>query len=240
MLEENINRYLNNHGFREFTPKAVLFDMDGVLFDSMPNHAFSWHASMEKYGLSMSPEEAYEHEGRTGVSTIKILARKQWHRELTDDEARRMYKTKSEIFSNRPKAKKMKGAENLLNKVKRDGKKIIVVTGSGQKTLLDNLQYQFPGLISSDLIVTSFDVTNGKPDPEPYIKGLAKAGVKPYEAIVVENAPLGVRAAVAADIFTVAVNTGPLPDSILLNEGANLLFPSMQAFCNDWDLLFVS
>lgn len=230
---------MNKHGFGEFSPKAVLFDMDGVLFDSMPNHAYSWHASMEKYGLKMLPEEAYEHEGRTGVSTIKILARRQWHRELTDDEARSMYKTKSSIFSTCPKAQKMAGAENLLRKVKDAGKKIVVVTGSGQKSLLGNLQHQFPGLITPELMVTSFDVIHGKPDPEPYIKGLAKAGVMPYEAIVVENAPLGVRAAVAANIFTVAVNTGPLPDSMLLDEGADLLFPSMQAFCDEWEHLIV-
>ncbi len=62
--------------------------------------------------------------------------------------------------------------------------------------------------------------------------GLAKVGIKPNEAIVVENAPLGVRAAVAAQIFTIAVNTGPLPESALLNEGANMLFPSMQALAD--------
>lgn len=240
MIKDSIiNQYLNKHGFKKFNPKAVLFDMDGVLFDSMPNHAYSWHTSMERYGLDMLPEEAYEHEGRTGVSTIKILARRQWHRELTDEEARRMYRTKSGIFSKLPKAEKMPGAEDLLRKVKRDGKKIVIVTGSGQKTLLDNLQHQFPGLVSSDLMVTSFDVTHGKPAPEPYLKGLKKAGVQPCEAIVVENAPLGVRAAVAANIFTVAVNTGPLPDKMLLDEGADLLFPTMQRFCDEWDSLFL-
>jgi beta-phosphoglucomutase-like phosphatase (HAD superfamily) len=53
----------------------------------------------------------------------------------------------------------------------------------------------------------------------------------------VENAPLGVQAAVAAGVFTIAVNTGPLPDSALLNEGANLLFPSMQALSDAWQTL---
>ena len=59
--------------------------------------------------------------------------------------------------------------------------------------------------------------------------GLEKAGVKPWEAIVVENAPLGVQAGVAADVFTIAVNTGPLKDEVLLNAGADLLYPSMSA-----------
>jgi beta-phosphoglucomutase len=235
MYEDNKSKYLNKYGFGEFHPKAVLFDMDGVLFNSMPNHARSWHEAMGRYGLVMAPEEAYEHEGRTGVSTIKILARRQWGRELSDDEARRMYKTKSQIFSECPKAKKMPGAEEVMKKIKTAGLKIVVVTGSGQKTLLSNLQNEFPGLVTENLMVTSFDVTHGKPDPEPYLRGLAKAGVEPYEAMVVENAPLGVRAAVAAKIFTIAVNTGPLNDSLLLEEGADLLFPSMQDFCDNWE-----
>ena len=58
--------------------------------------------------------------------------------------------------------------------------------------------------------------------------------VKANEAIVVENAPLGVRAGVAAGIFTVAVNTGPLPDKVLLDEGANYLFHSMSDFSKNW------
>ena len=62
--------------------------------------------------------------------------------------------------------------------------------------------------------------------------GLKKAGVNPWEAIVVENAPLGVQAGVAANIFTVAVNTGPLNNQILLDAGADLLYPSMTALAN--------
>jgi beta-phosphoglucomutase-like phosphatase (HAD superfamily) len=64
--------------------------------------------------------------------------------------------------------------------------------------------------------------------------GMQKGGLRPEECIVVENAPLGVRAAKAAGIFTVAVNTGPLPDSVLLDEGADMLFPSMQALSDAW------
>ena len=57
--------------------------------------------------------------------------------------------------------------------------------------------------------------------------GLQKAGVAANEAIVIENAPIGVEAGVAAGIFTIAVNTGPLPDQVLVDRGANLLFPDM-------------
>jgi len=54
---------------------------------------------------------------------------------------------------------------------------------------------------------------------------------------VIENAPIGVQAGVAAGIFTIAVNTGPLKDSVLLDAGANLLYPSMQTLCDGWEAL---
>ena len=50
--------------------KAVLFDMDGVLFNSMPYHSEAWHKVMKSHGLTLSREEAYMHEGRTGAATI--------------------------------------------------------------------------------------------------------------------------------------------------------------------------
>ena len=86
-------------------------------------------------------------------------------------------------------------------------------------------------------MVTAFDVKYGKPNPEPYLMGLKKAGINANEAVVVENAPLGVKAGVAAGIFTIAVNTGPLPNSALLDEGANLLFGSMQELADNWNIL---
>ncbi len=240
MYKNNIKEYLNRTGFVSFNTKAVLFDMDGVLYDSMPNHAKSWNQSMAKFGLKMSPEEAYKYEGMKGVETIKLIGSKQWNRPLTDAEADEIYKEKCHCFRNCPKAKKMEGVEQLMHKIKDAGLKIVVVTGSGQKSLLGKLEDEFPGLIDENLMVTSFDVSRGKPNPEPYLRGLSKAGIKPNEGIVIENAPLGVRAGVAANIFTVAVNTGPLPNEELAREGANLIFDKMTDLRDNWELLFDS
>lgn len=237
MFQKQINGYLEKRGFGRLCPKAVMFDMDGVLYDSMPNHAVSWHKSMLSYGLDMRPEEAYTYEGMRGVETIKLLARRQWGRELTDEEAAEMYAAKTREFSACPAAGKMAGVEELMRKVKAAGMQIVVVTGSGQRSLLGKLEQEFPGLVRADKIVTSFDVSHGKPDPEPYLCGMGKAGIEPWEGLVVENAPLGVRAGVAAGVFTVAVNTGPLPDKALADEGADLIFPSMTAFSDAWDEL---
>ena len=90
-------------------------------------------------------------------------------------------------------------------------------------------------MFAAERVVTAFDVRHGKPHPEPYLKGLEKAGVRAEEAMVVENAPLGVQAAVAADVFTVAVNTGPIPEQKLKEAGAGLVLPGMPALADSFD-----
>ena len=235
-----IDLYKEKHGFKDFAPKAVLFDMDGVIYDSMSNHSVSWHEAMKDFGLDMPYEGAYQYEGMRGVETIRTLARAQWHRELTDDEAREMYAHKAKLFAEQcllTPARIMPGIKTLMQQIKADGLKICVVTGSAQHALLDKLLVDFEGLLSEELIVTAFDVTHGKPDPEPYLKGMMKCGVDPWETIVVENAPLGVQAAVAARCMTIAVNTGPLPDNQLADKEANLIFPTMTALSDAWGTL---
>lgn len=234
MFEENIKNYLQRTGYATFCPKAAMFDMDGVIFDSMPNHAQSWNKAMKSINIEMAPEEAYTYEGMRGVETIKLLFRKQRGIDLSDEQAAEYYKLKSEMFNRCPPAKKMPGIEELMREMKQSGLKIVIVTGSAQHSLLGKLEMSLPGLVTRDMIVSALDVEHGKPSPEPYIKGLEKAGAEPWEAIVVENAPLGVRAGVASKAFTVAVNTGPLPDSDLLNEGADLLLPSINTFKEVW------
>lgn len=208
--------------------KAVLFDMDGVLFDSMPNHAYAWSHAMTEYGLQMTREEVYMNEGRTGSGTINMLAQRFWGRDATEEEKQLIYEAKSKVFNSLPEAKPMPGALETLQAVKTKGLKIVLVTGSAQTSLLEKLERSYPGFFHQELMVTGFDVKLGKPYPEPYLKGLQKAGIKPEEGIVVENAPLGVQAGHAAGIFTIAANTGPLADEVLKNAGANIVLPGMM------------
>lgn len=238
MFQEAINQYLTTRHHPHIHLKAVLFDMDGVLFDSMKNHATAWHEAMRQYGMHMTREEAYMHEGRTGASTINIVSQRERGCEATEEEIRQIYETKSQLFNSLPVALPMPGALEVLKKIQQDGLIPMVVTGSGQHSLLDKLNHAYPGTFKQKLMVTAFDVKYGKPNPEPYLMALKKANIQANEAIVIENAPLGVRAGVAAGIFTIAVNTGPLPDQVLLDEGADYLFPSMAAFNENWEELY--
>ena len=234
----SIGNYLSKHGFERFEPKAVLFDMDGVLYDSMPHHAVAWKGAMEKYGIHMTHEDAYATEGARGIDTIRIMVRQQKGIEISEQEAQEMYDEKSRQFHAMGEATIMPGILGLMEKIHRQGLTIGVVTGSGQRPLINRLLTDFGEYLDAGHIVTAYDVQRGKPNPDPYLMGLQKCGVQPWEAIVVENAPLGVRAGVAAQIFTVAVNTGPLPDQVLSDEGANLVLKDMVQFLNIWQTEF--
>lgn len=237
MIEEAIIRYLRKQGHERLTPKAVLFDMDGVLYDSMRFHARSWMSVARTYHLDATPEDFYLFEGQTGENTINELFLRTFHRNATPEEKKNLYEEKTRLFKQMNDGTPMPGAAAVLEKVKASGAQGLVVTGSGQRTLIDKLEHSYPGMFSPEKMVTAFDVKYGKPHPEPYRMGLEKAGVKANEALVVENAPMGVEAGVAAGIFTIAVNTGPLKDEVLLEAGADLLFANMTELAENWDEL---
>ena len=215
--------------------KAVLFDMDGVLYDSMGNHAVAWVQSMQKFGINMTADDAYATEGARGVDTIRYMVRQQKGIEITEAEAQEMYDEKSRIFHSMPEAPIMPGILSLMEQIDAAGISIGVVTGSGQRPLIARILRDFGRFVAPEHITTAYDVPRGKPYPDPYLIGMQKAGgLSASEAIVVENAPLGVRAGIAAGCYTVAVNTGPLPDQVLLDAGASILFPSMPALSDAW------
>lgn len=240
MFETYIKKYLTSHSYSNLSPKAVLFDMDGVLFNSMPYHAKAWCSALHKNGLQFEEKEAYLNEGRTGASTINIIAQRQYGRDFSDKEIKKIYQDKCDVFNTFPLAKPFDGGLDLVHQVKQSGLTPMIVTGSGQKSLLGRLEENYPGLFKQELMVTAFDVKIGKPHPEPYLMGLRKGDLKPEEAIVVENAPLGIQSSVAAGIFTIALNTGELEDNVLWEAGANILFPSMRVFCDSWEELLTT
>ncbi|MBW4756415.1 HAD family hydrolase [Prevotella histicola] len=218
------------------SPKVVLFDMDGVLYDSMPNHGIAWQRAMKEFGIHFTVEDSYATEGARGVDTIRKYAKAQLGKELTEEEAQKMYDLKAHYFHEMPEAKIFDGVTALMKKIKDSGLKIGIVTGSAQRPLIERVTHDFGDFVSRDQITTAFDVKRGKPNPDPYLMGLKKAGnYAPSEGIVVENAPLGVRAGVAAGCYTVAINSGPLDDSVLINEGANILFPTIREFADNWE-----
>ncbi|KGF51230.1 HAD family hydrolase [Prevotella amnii] len=215
--------------------KVVLFDMDGVLYNSMPNHAIAWQKAMNEFGIHFTVADAYATEGARGVDTIRSYVKAQQGKTISEIEAQKIYDVKTHYFHEMKEAPIFDGVIDLMEKICKSGLKIGIVTGSAQLPLIERLKKDFGRFITNNNITTAYDVKRGKPNPDPYLMGLQKAGeILPHEGIVIENAPLGIRAGVAAGCYTVAINSGPLPDKLLLKEKPNVLYKTIREFANKW------
>lgn len=232
-----IEKYLRRTGFTTIEPIAALIDMDGTLYDSMRNHTAAWHRLISELGIPCTRDEFYLYEGMTGAQTINRLFNRGFGRDATDTEKAELYHRKTVYFSELPEVSPMPGARKLLDTmIERDIRRVLV-TGSGQQSVIDRLNRDFPGAFSKGLRVTARDVVHGKPAPEPYLKGMEKAGVRPHNSIAIENAPLGVRSAVDAGAFTIAVTTGPIPCEEMEKSGADIIYDSMPRLADDFPAL---
>ena len=207
--------------------KVALIDMDGILYDSMPNHARAWVQVMRHAGIEARPEEFFLHEGCTGAWMIDHKIRERYGRPATEAEKIELYALKKKFFMEQPPVSVMPGARDMVRELQRRGIITVLVTGSGQNSLLDRLDRDYPDAFPATRRVTSASVTHGKPHPEPYLRGLDLAGVSASEAIGVDNAPLGVMSSHAAGLYTVGVVTGPIPEAELSHAGADVVYNSM-------------
>ena len=209
--------------------RAYFFDMDGVLFNSMPHHAIAWEEVMKEHDLPFTAYDCYLNEGRTGESVIREAMWKARNRDATPDEIKQIYTEKSERFNLLAQQAGgtvvIDGVAEVLRYVQSTGSQIWVVTGSGMRSLLDNLNNALPPVFQRDRMITAFDVTHGKPDREPYLKAWERSGLKKEQCFVIENAPLGIRSGKAAGLTVYAVNTGILTREDLAQ--ADQVFDSM-------------
>lgn len=230
-----VSNYLQANGLHGMDVRAALCDMDGTLYNSMPRHAEAWRAMMLTQGIDAPIERFFAFEGRTGADTINILMKEYKGITLSPEQCAELYKIKSANFRRFQETEgidPIEGAPQLIARLMEHDVTPVLVTGSGQGSLLGRLDHDYPGAFPLERRITARDVTRGKPDPQPYLKALELAKVSRNEAFVLENAPLGVQSGHAAGIFTVAVNTGPIPLDELDGAGADVTFISMPQ-CRD-------
>lgn len=178
--------------------KAILFDMDGVLIDSAPAVERVWR----KWALEHGVDPAYaiqQAHGRRSVETIRAVA------PHMDAELENVKVEQMEI-EDKEGVTALAGAAEILREL--PAVRFAIVTSATRPLAMARLGYA--GLIVPKNMVTADDVINGKPSPEPYLKGAALLGVAPADCLVFEDTPAGVAAARAADMRVVALgNTYP-------------------------------
>ena len=225
---------------------GIMFDMDGVLIDAMPYHAEAFQiAFREHVDYDIDKKEVFLLEGMPGPELVKeIFKRNKIDRHCDDDLVKKISDRKGQIFKEIQKAKALEGVKELIASLNCGNCVKAVVSGASKQEVESLLDREFK-LDSFDVIITGQDLRDGKPDPEPFQTALERLNLKPSEAIIVENSPLGVESAIRAGIrFIVTLNNTPLGLSDfdgLLPKGKreidNMVFrdtKSATKFLRDW------
>ena len=179
----------------EFRCSAILFDLDGVLIDSTRSVDRQWRAWAREQKIDEEKVMAIAH----GVRTIEVIRAVASHLDA-EVEVRRLESREAEDQSD---VVVMPGAADLLGAIP-DGRWGVVTSGT---RLLATARLRLGGLPVPTILVTADDVANGKPHPEPYLKGAERMGVKPADCLVVEDAPAGIQAARAGGMKVIGITS---------------------------------
>lgn len=211
--------------------KAILFDLDGVLLDSMPYHVKAWQEIFKKFDVQIKPEEVYSREGSRTVDLAKSLAISH-QLNLSENEISELVQKKSKRYNEITKAGVMDGVPKLLEELEKRSVFKAIVTS----TFLENLLRVMPKEIFKkfDVVITGSDVTYGKPHPEPYLKAAQKLGLKPSECIVVENAKIGVQSANSAEMFCVGITSTQTKEQL---KNADKIVPNIKTIIKQLDII---
>lgn len=185
--------------------EAVIFDLDGVLVDSMPTHVRAWQDAFKKIaGIDVTDREIYLLEGMRGKELImKIFEQKGGDESLT----KKVEEEKNKVFRSIRMSEPFDGTGMMLEHVSCPK---AVVSGSARADVEAILAEAF-GNLNFAVIITADDVKVGKPDPTAFLEASRRMGVSPNATLVVENAPLGVAAAASAGMQCyVVLNNTPL------------------------------
>jgi beta-phosphoglucomutase len=190
---------------------SVIFDVDGVLVQSMERHHEAYRRVFADFRIDIKKEDVFLNEGRRSREVIESLARARGLR-LAPEQLDAMAKKKQDAFFSFGPLPLYPGVPELLARIHAAGWKLAAVTGTNRLNVDNHLG---PTLVRRfDAIVTADDVTHTKPDPEPYLAALRKLGTSHRDAVVIENAPLGVRSAKAAGLRVIAI-TSTVPRAAL-------------------------
>lgn len=185
--------------------RALVFDMDGTMIDSMGCHAQSWAVFTQRHGIHLGQAEVLQlTTGRTGVEAMRLL----FARELTDAEAAALLHEKESVYRElfAPQFREVAGFSAFAAQAAAQGLRVGVGTAGDRHNIafaMGHLRMQPP----PQAIVGGDEGLAGKPEPAIFLEVARRLGVAPLECIVFEDAPLGIEAARRAGMAAVAVCT---------------------------------
>jgi beta-phosphoglucomutase len=197
-------------------PNGVIFDMDGVLVNSGEPHKASWQAVARQHGIDLT-DEVFE---RTFGMSSREIVRKIWGPQISDDEVRRIDEEKERIYrrlisGNVPLSP---GAHEAVERLAAAGYVLAVGTSGPRENLELVLNETGLGRYFA-AAVNGLEVPHGKPAPDIFLKAAERAGLRPADCVVIEDAPVGIQAALTAGMKAIGY-VGTHPAERLQEAGA--------------------
>jgi beta-phosphoglucomutase len=199
--------------------RAVFFDFDGTLIDSMPAHVSAWSKILREVGIELEDRYFEMHEGEKAEDTIDQLLL-DYGKQHLQSERNALIERKRTLYRSMAPKGLIPEARVLVDTLRARGIHCDIVTGSIRQNIAAALSEEELSLFRN--IVTPEVYTRGKPEPDPYLTALKMSGLS-SEAVVLENAPYGVQSAKAAGLYTLAI-TVTLPPYVL--NGADRVISS--------------
>jgi beta-phosphoglucomutase family hydrolase len=205
---------------------AVLFDFDGVVIDSHEAHGRSWFALAAELGHELAQETFHATFGQRNESILPLLG---WAKEDDKPRIQLLGDRKESLYREILKAEGIEplpGVAGLLRDLKANG--IPCAIGTSTPRLNVECVLELTGLAGYfNDIAASEDVSRGKPDPEVFLKAAAKLGTDPACCVVIEDAQVGIRAARAGGMKSIAVTTTH-PAESLAPENPDRIVASLE------------
>ena len=205
-------------------PLGVIFDMDGVLVDSYSAHWQSWQFMADELGKGLTEAQFVSTFGRT---SREIIA-EHWGADcLTPEEIAEFDRRKEALYRELVDVAfpAMDGAIELIRELWADGFRLAVGSSGPPENVALAVDRLGAGQYF-DTLVTGRDVTRGKPDPQVFLLAAERMGVVPADCTVIEDAPVGIAAANAAGMASIALlSTGHTAESV---SAARLIVRSLR------------
>ena len=186
--------------------KGLIFDLDGVLVDSMPTHYKAWKIAFdETTSLQVDERSIYLLEGMRGEDLVEEIFKKYSYTDLS--KTKEVLLRKDEIFRSMMNVKPYDKVNEILRQLKCTKG---IVSGSAKQDVVSIIDRCLQNDVIN-IVLTGDDIAQGKPNPEGFKLFLQRARLNPSDVLVIENAPLGVQASNNAAINPVVVlNNSPL------------------------------
>ena len=195
--------------------KGLIFDLDGVLVDSMPAHYKAWKIAFdETTSLQVDERSIYLLEGMRGEDLVDEIFKKYSYTDLS--KTKEVLLRKDEIFRSMMNVKPYDKVNEILRQLKCTKG---IVSGSAKQDVVSIIDRCLQKDLI-DIVLTGDDIAQDKPNPEGFNLFLQRTKLNPLDVLVIENAPLGVQASNNAAIKPVVVlNNSPLK----VNDFVNLI-----------------